>query len=376
MKNKVPVKSERIALFMPNLAGGGAERVMLNLAEVFTTRGFRVILIVLRAEGELLDQIPNGVSLITLNKSKPRQSIWPLCIILRKFRPAVMLSTLSQLNWVACLATRLARCGTRCVVREANQLSLDGPSRWLRPRLLYWSCRYAQHLSVSQGAADDLERVLGLQDGSVHVIYNPVICESLFNRAAESIEHPWFKRGESPVILAVGRLVEAKGFDVLLNAFAQLPRDRSASLLILGEGPERSALEAQRHRLNLDSNVSFLGYVSNPIAYMAKASVFVLSSRWEGLPGVLIEALACGARIVATDCPSGPKEILDGGRFGRLVPPEDPDTLADALLEALNGAYPKESPTEWLQQFQLDTVADHYLKLMGLAKRSENFLKK
>lgn len=363
--------SDLITLFLPDLSGGGAERVMLNLAGAFIARAYRVDLVVLRAQGELLDEIPQGTNLVVLQVAKPRLAIRPLRAYLRKKRPWVLLSTLSQLNWAACLAARLSRTGTRCIVTEANQLSvelasLDAPSRWLRPRLLRWSCRCAQHLSVSKGAARDLARSLGVPDESVHMIYNPVISESLLTAVTEVVDHPWFQEGQAPVVLASGRLHRQKGFDILLNAFAQLNRGTPARLVILGEGPERLALEAQRDQLGLNSEVSLPGFVRNPFAFMARAAVFVLSSRHEGLGNVLVEALACGTRVIAADCPSGPGEILDGGRFGRLVPPEDPDALALGLREALDGSHPVEDPTAWLQQFRVDAVADRYLKLMDL----------
>lgn len=363
-----------IALFMPNLAGGGAERVMLTLGRAFVSRGFRVDLLLLQAEGELLDELPSGLKLVSLDVSKPRSSVWPLRGYLRKRRPAVLLSTLSQMNWAACLAVRLAGTDTRCIVREATQLSLvlaglSVPGRWLRPQLLRWACRNAHHLAVSKGTASDLSCVLRLPDGAVQVVYNPIIDSGFFERAAEPVEHPWFREGEPPLILAVGRLHAAKGFDVLLDAFARLSRRVSTHLLILGEGPQRSALEARRHALGLDAVVALPGFVRNPLAYMSRASVFVLSSRREGLPGALIEALANGTPVVATNCPSGPAEILDGGRFGRLVSPDDPESLAEALLAALQGGDTIHAPGVWLRQFAVDTVVDRYLDLMDLHDR-------
>jgi glycosyltransferase involved in cell wall biosynthesis len=367
-----------IALFMPNLAGGGAERVMLTLGMAFASRGYSVDLIVLQAEGELLEELPDELKLISLDASRPRSSVWPLQRYLRKTRPEVLWSTLSQLNWAACLAVRLSGGATRCIVREASQLSLelagaDRLSRWLRPKLLRRACSKARYVAVSKGSASDLAAVLGLPERQVQVVYNPVIDDAFSARAAEAPDHPWFRDGAPSVILAVGRLHAAKGYDLLLEAFARLYRHTRARLVILGEGPERSALEAQKRELGLDSVVAMPGFVTNPVAYMSRAAVFVLSSRREGLPGALIQALASGTPVVATDCPSGPAEVLDGGRFGRLVAPDDPAALAGALRAALQGGDPAvPDATAWLQQFAVDSVVDRYLGLMGLPVRTDD----
>ncbi len=361
----------RITMVSPNLGAGGAERVMLNLMAEFVSRGLDVDLLLMRREGELLEQVPEPVSVIDLGGGRPRQIIRPMRRHLIARRPDAVLTAHSSLNWAACLATRLARIDARCVVREENTLSaalarLGWTTRWLRPMLLRRACGGCHHVAVSKGAAADFRRVVGLSDDRVSAIYNPVIDARLLQKARERVDHPWFK-ARIPVIVAVGRLQRAKGFDVLLEAFARLIQRRAARLLILGEGPERQRLEILRTRLGLDDSVAMPGFVGNPYPYMRCADVFVLSSRWEGLANVLIEALACGARVVATDCPHGPREILDGGRFGVLAPMENPEALADGICATLDGEVNAEDPADWLRQFEVAGAAQAHLELMGLA---------
>ena len=365
------MNEQRIALLIPNLACGGAERVMLTLAKGFLQRGYQVDLLLLRAEGELMDSVPEKVNVMAFGKRKPRQIIFPLAAWLRVHRPAVLLSSLSQLAWVASIACRLSRTATRCFYREESTLSkvldtMNPLHAWLRLWLLRHFCAGRPFICPSQQAAQDMAQNLGGAVPQIRMIPNPIIDSDFFLRVRKEVVHPWFASGNYKVILAVGRLHHAKGFDILLEAFAQvLVRRKDVRLLILGEGDERSALEQQRHRLGLDGVVEMPGYVSNPLPYMAKADVFVLSSRWEGLSSVLIEALACGARVVATDCPSGSREILEHGRYGRLVPPENPTALANALVTALDAETPQVSP-EWIERYCEDQAVARHLEVMGL----------
>jgi glycosyltransferase involved in cell wall biosynthesis len=225
----------------------------------------------------------------------------------------------------------------------------------------------------SQGVADDLSQVTGLPDGRIQILYNPVVTPELREKVQAPLDHPWFEAGQPPVVLAVGRLTGQKDFANLLRAFALLRRSRTARLIILGEGPDRPDLEALVHELGLEDDVSLPGFVDNPYAYMGRASLYVLSSRWEGLPTVLIEALYCGPPVVATDCPSGPQEILAGGRYGALVPMEDSAALAKAMAAALAGDTPRPTKESW-QPYSLEVVVDEYLGMLlnGQTKESPN----
>jgi glycosyltransferase involved in cell wall biosynthesis len=191
-----------------------------------------------------------------------------------------------------------------------------------------------------------------------------VITPEVREKARARLQHPWFETGQPPVVLAVGRLTKQKDFPLLIRAFAQVCQKRRARLIILGEGPDRPLLEAQVSELGLEDEVALPGFVENPYAYMSRAALYVLSSQWEGLPTVLIEALYCGAPVVATDCPSGPREILANGRYGALVPMGDVSALAQAIEAGLAGKTPSPTAESW-QPYALETVVDQYIRLLS-----------
>ena len=336
----------RIALFVASLRAGGAERVTLNLARGFHERGVEVDLVLARAEGPLLEQVPPGVRVVDLGAARVLASLPALVRYLRRERPDTLISAVNHVNLVALWARRLAGVPCRVVVTLHNTLSTSTENAWNRrqraiPRLMRHFFPWADEIvAVSSGVAEDFVDVTGLPASRVRTIYNPVVSEELFERAGAPIEHPWFRAGQPPVILGVGRLAGQKCFGDLLHAYALLERRRPARLVILGEGRERPRLEALVRELGLEDGVDLPGFVPNPYAYLARAGVFALSSAWEGLPTVLIEALALGAPIVSTDCRSGPREILQGGRYGRLVPVGDPVVMAEALLGALEDPRP------------------------------------
>lgn len=358
---------KRLAFFLPGL-WGGAERTVLNLAQGIAGRGYAVDLVLAQAEGPYLAQVPESVRLVELNARHLRArrtlaSLPALVRYLRRERPEAMFSALNRANVVALLAWRIAGVSTRLVVSHRNTLSYSSArrlSRALIVRLYPWADGI---VAVSKGVADDLAHVTGIPRERIQAIYNPVVTPELRGKAQVPLDHPWFKPGEPPVVLAVGRLAAQKDFSTLIQAFAQVQETRPVRLLILGEGRERPMLEALVRQLGLEQDVSLPGWLENPYPYMARASVFVLSSRWEGLPGVLIEALYCGAPLIATDCPSGPREILAEGRYGQLVSVGDVTALARAIETTLAGEKPHPPRESW-QSFELDTVVDQYINVL------------
>lgn len=357
----------RIALFTVSLEVGGAERVFVTLANGFAEHGHSVQVVLMKPEGALRKELSPTVRIVDLRTYRIWRTVLPLARYLRRERPDAMLSTLSQPNLIAILAKRLARVPTRVVVREANTPTREfgGAIKFkdrIVPALIARVYRDADAIvAVSRGVQADLIRLTRLPETRVPCIYNPVITQELLQKREAVVEHPWFTEGAPPVVLAVGRLTALKDFPTLLRAFAQL--HAPARLLILGEGEQRAGLEQLAQQLGIAERVQLPGYEPNPFRYMRRASVFVLSSRCEGLPNALIQAMACGCPVVATDCPSGPREILADGKYGALVPVGDVDALADAILQGLQGRIPH-APPEWLQQFEESHITEQYLRVL------------
>jgi glycosyltransferase involved in cell wall biosynthesis len=240
----------------------------------------------------------------------------------------------------------------------------DDPRMHFFPRLAKWFYPWADGIiAVSGGVADDLAQLIKIPRERIQVIYNPIVTPELFDKSKALLVHPWFKSGEPPVLLAVGRLTVQKAFDVLIRAFAQVRKDHQVRLLILGEGEERTALETMIREYDMEEDISMPGFILNPYPYMAHAAAFVLSSRWEGLPTVLVEAMALGAPIISTDCPSGPREILLDGKYGQLVPVDDPFALAAAIVKSLQTNELRPPQESW-KAFELECVVDQYIHIL------------
>jgi len=364
----------KIAIFVPSLDGGGAERVMATLANSFAARRYSVDLVLASATGHFLEAVSDDVRVVDLRADRVIKALLPLASYLRNERPLVMLSAMGHANVISLLARKLTRVHVPIVVSERGLISGEREMAksvtsllcfWLIPIVYPWADAIC---AVSKAAAHDLARFISLPLCRVQTIYNPFDLKLITARSLESFEHPWFSTGQPPVILAVGRLNEAKDFSMLLRAFAKLREHRLARLVILGEGQMRSKLEALVVRLGFDNDtVQLPGFVPNPYPWMAKCSLFTLSSRREGLPGVLVEAMACGAPIVSTDCLSGPSEILEGGLWGRLVPVGDVEALAHAMAETLDMSS-KDRPNvrRRAADFDLDRAVDAYLRTLCL----------
>lgn len=362
----------KVALFWPTLQTGGVERRMITTARELVLRGYQVDIVVIDSRGDLRRDIPKGTRLIELGTGlgtgKLILAVFPLRSYLADSRPDVLWSATTQANIVAILAKVMNGGTPWVIVSERSTLSRrvgKGPKGRLLPilaKLLY--PRADRIHAVSTGVADDLSQLTGIARDTINVIYNPVISAETLALSETKLDHPWFGNGEPPVILGVGRLVRAKGFDVLIEAFAITLKRRPMRLVIVGEGPERSALEQKARQLGLAAHVDFVGFDQNPHRYMRRAAVFVLSSRWEGLPAVLIEALATGVPVVSTDCPSGPREILLDGKIGELVPVDAPNDLAEAILKVLDEWTPEnaESARRRAWEFSVDVVVDRLLQ--------------
>ena len=366
---------DRVGFFLPSLVGGGAERVMVNIARGMTARGLAVDLVLGQARGPYLQQVPREARVVDLRARRALTSLPGLVRYLRRERPQVLVSSLSHTNVVALWARRMARVGTRLFVTVHNTES-DAVRRTpiARARLLPLLMRrfypWADGIvAVSRGVAADVASITQLPLDRIHVIYNPVVTPDVFEKMRVPVDHRWFATDGAPVVLAAGRFTWEKDFPTLIEAFAQVRQRRPARLLILGEGAERPRLEAIVRQHRLEHDVDLPGFVTNPYAYMARCALFVLSSVSEGLPTALIEALATGMRVVATDCRNGPREILQGGRVGRLVPVGDAAALATAILAALERPGAAIPPEAW-HPYSLDVAVDNYLRLLRVGERA------
>jgi glycosyltransferase involved in cell wall biosynthesis len=360
----------RIAIFISDLRGGGAERNMVNLANGFTALGWQVDMVLARKEGDYLNKLPEGARVIDLGAKKTIFTARKLAHYLDSERPKALLSALDTPNLVAIWAKRRAKYKPPIVISIRNHMSVelgtskDKLTKFVMPMLMRRYFPLADGITcVSFGAADDAAKFLSIPRERIQAIWNPVITPNLLKQMREPLDHPWFKPGEPPVILGLGRLAYQKNFPMLINAFAKVRKVMNTRLLILGEGEDRSALEQQVRDLKLEDSVSLPGFADNPFRYLREARVFALSSHYEGLPTALIESLGAGTPVVSTDCPSGPDEILEGGKYGALVPVDDADAFATALLDELGK--PKQTPPEasW-RRFDRDEIAKSYLRVL------------
>ncbi|SDI00482.1 glycosyltransferase [Desulfosporosinus hippei] len=369
------LKKTPLSLYIPSLAGGGAEKITVNLANCFAAQGLKVDLVVSDLKGPLLKDISDKIRIIDLRSSRVIFSLIPLVIYLARNKPRAILSSLNYANVIviisSLLANFLAKAKTRVYVAEHSTLSqtlLHPPNFRTKflPLLMKHTYKLADGIiTVSKGVAADLAKIIGIPPSKIFVIYNPVFNKNVIFKKMETPDHPWFKPGSPPVILGVGRLHPAKDFSCLIKAFKALREELDVKLVILGEGEERSKLELLINDLGLQDEIDLPGFVRNPYEYMDHSSVFVLSSQWEGLPTVLIEALACGLPIVSTDCPSGPREILEDGKYGLLVRVGDELSLTKALSDILTNKVGIEKiPAETLMTYEYETAANQYLKLL------------
>jgi len=398
---KTQQDKKRIALFVGSFEGsGGAERVFLNLACGLASRGHRVDLVMARHKGHFLDQIPPEVRVVDLKVRSARQSLWvlprlgkdawfwakmilsrkphyvlgalpALAKYLKRERPDVVISSMHYPNVVAVVARDLAGVQSKVVLTVHNTLSQEiafsrkrrskGDKVKVDQRVFP---RADAVVAVSLGVAEDLAKTLSLPDETFSMIYNPVDTEFLERQASEPLSHPWFSGDGVPVLLAVGGFKPAKDHATLLRALAIVRAERSVRLIILGEGKLREHLTRQAEGLGITADLNMPGFVNNPYQYMAQASLFVLSSVFEGLGMVLVEALACGCPVISTDCPSGPNEILAQGLFGGLVPMGDEQAMAKAITQALDTPHDKARLIARGREFSLDRATENYLELI------------
>ena len=355
-----------IGIYLTSMTIGGAERVALDLSSGLSGRGYDVDLVLVNASGDLLNEVPNDVSIVDLRARRVATSLLPLRRYLTSREPDVLYSMMTEPNLIAIAAHQLASTNTRLVISEHNMLShsIDSTKDRLVTLGAWASYPLADHtVAVSKGVRHDLLENTRLEDGSISMIYNPVRVESIREQASEPVDHEWLADESLEVVLSGGRHEPQKGFSTLLDAFACLERD-DIRLVLFGKGPETEALQRQAIELGISDRVSFPGFVDNPYSYMSAADVFVLSSVHEGFGLVLIEAMACGCPVVSTDCESGPDEILDGGKYGSLVPVGDEKSLANSIKRTIDDPLPSKTLQERAEEFDVDSAVNRYRSIL------------
>lgn len=363
--------------------------MMVRLAAGIADRGVHVDLVVADAQGPYVAEVPPSVALVDLGKPRTAAAVRVFAAHLRRTRPDAVLATLPHATFAAALALRLSGVPAAFVAREANTPAADasGRARVSRSPVVDLGMRWVHAMAdgviaVSEGVADGLVRFRGVARTKLATLYNPVVDEDLTVRAAIDPVHPWLAPGAfgsdevvpdatdlEPVVLGVGSLKPSKGFLVLLEAVAMVRETRAVRLIVLGEGPQRSELERAAHDLGIADVVDLPGFEPNPFAYMARAAVYVLASEREGLPGALVQAMACGCPVVATDCRSGPREVLEDGAHGALVPVGDARAMADAISAAIAAPRRVDAVRARAARFaSADVVAAHHEWIDGLVR--------
>lgn len=361
-------KSIKHVCIYPEVLVSGIGRYAINLCEALIDQGVRVDLFLTQDIGDLKDQKPQGAKVL-FGGGSTKKSLKPLFSYLRKEKPDALITAHNHVNVSSILIKKLAFVPTQIMVTLHTAMSKDDHS--LKPRVKRVTrelCRFgypfADHIvAVSDAVAQDTAEHLSLPKNKIDVAYNPVFSPELLNHANDIPEHPFYQQ-DAPIFISVGRLTEQKDYFSLIKAFAILRKKQEAKLIILGEGEDRAGLEELIVKLELNNDVALPGFVSNPYAYLAASSVFVSSSAWEGLPTVVIEALAFGVPVVATDCPGGSSEILEAGRYGELVAVADVSALANAMQKTLKKTPDVPAMKARASVFSREASAKTYLRLL------------
>jgi glycosyltransferase involved in cell wall biosynthesis len=357
----------KITIVLPSLCGGGAERLHVNLANEWISQGFNVEFILLRKEGALLPMVEHKINVVGLDVDRIRSVILPFAAHLRKSRPDVVLVAMWPLTSAAVLGWLISGRIGKLFLSDHENLSASYVAQGrVKPSFLRSLIRFTYPLAtgiiaVSRGVKRDLCELGKFTDNLVRVIYNPAALGVSSRRESMRIQQRLWGGVFKHHILSVGTLKAQKDHENLIRAFAILPAKLNAKLIILGEGSLRLELEALILQFGLKDKVSMIGFVVDPYPWFRSADLFVLSSRWEGFGNVIVEALECGVPVVSTDCPSGPAEILEKGRYGKLVPIQDPISLASAMEVSLNTIHDREELMKRAKDFSIEKISDEYL---------------
>ncbi|MGA3023276.1 MAG: glycosyltransferase [Bryobacteraceae bacterium] len=359
-----------IAFLSSALGGGGAERVICTLASALSFEGYTVDVVLMKAEGVYVAELPGSVRIIDLGSVRASRSLAGVVRYLQRNKPAVLISAVVHANLTALAAQALAGVPTRTILTVHSLSSLLTEYRrglkssllWRLERGMY---RFASRIvAVSDAVRDDLEQNCGVRAGLITVIHNPINITAIRELAEEPIKDSWFGETQTPLVVAMGRLAPEKAFDRLILAFAVVRRRRDVRLAIAGEGPLRSRLDALVDELGLRESVHFTGFVANPYPVLAGAAVSVMASRSEGFGNVVVESLALGVPVIASEGSGGPVEILENGRFGTIVPREGVSSLAAAIERHLDTRSDASDLMKKADQFSTAVAVERYMEVV------------
>lgn len=377
MKYISTMKTKKIIILLPNLHGGGAERLHVLLAKHWNGQGIKVEFALMQQRGALLGLLPNDIGIVDLGANRIRSGILPFARYLKKAQPDIVLAAMWPLTSAAVLSWWLAGKPGRLYLSDHVQLSISCLKELhLSPQLLAAAMRLTYPaasglIAVSKGVKQDMCRLGSFAESQVRVIYNPAATGVSTQPEKEGAREKLWGSGFDHHILSVGTLKAQKDHASLIMAFATLPKSLNAKLTILGEGELRVELETLVRQLGLQGKVAMPGFVVDTYPWYRTSDLFVLSSRWEGFGNVIVEALECGVPVVSTDCQSGPAEILENGRIGRLVPIEDPLALAGAIASTLKESVDREMLKRRARDFSVNEIANQYLDFFDVKKEKK-----
>lgn len=360
----------KIALYIPSMSGGGAEKVFMILANYFISQGYHVDLLLTKKRGVYLKDLDNRINIIQLSSKRSAFDLPYLLNYLNSYQPKVLLSALTHSNIIAIASSLLTRSKVEVFVSEHSNFTNNTKSMkfyklYIMKLFIKYFYKYAKGIiCVSDGVKKDFHNLFPFTSDKTITIYNPFETLKIKTNSLQSVDHPWLSNCRKfKTIISSGRLHDAKDYYTLLKSISLLRKNCDVRLIILGEGDLRGGLSEFININKLNDIVDLFGFVDNPFSYIAKSDVFVLSSKYEGLPNVLIESMICGVPLVSTDCESGPAEILEEGKWGKLVPVGDADALAKAIYEILNEKKLRDYSYR-IKSFDHEYIGQKYLKFM------------
>jgi glycosyltransferase involved in cell wall biosynthesis len=375
------VKRLKICLFIPSMSSGGAERVMLNIANGLSQyEGISVDLVLSEAKGQYLSHVSKAVNIVDMMNNRSIKSLPGLINYIKKSKPDILVSAITHANLIAILAKILSKSKVKLVATEHSMITYmtkdtNKRSALLLRNLVKLLYPYTDAIvAVSKTIEKDLIEKFSIRKNKIYKIYNPIVDNKITGLSLEKLDHPWFNNNEIPVILSAGRFTNSKDYPTLLKAFKILRQKTNAKLVILGEGELRKELEDLCDVLGITNDVYMPGFVENPYKYMSRSKVFVLSSIYEGFGNVIVEAMACGTEVISTNCIGGPKEILDNGKYGVLVPVGNVEVLSNEILKKLGrtDSELKSKSRNRADSFAIETIIQEYFNLLNSLYEKNN----